>query len=350
MRNERQIRDEAFHWVTRLEDSELSEREWREFEQWIDACSEHKKHFEESMSVARGLRTLTRRELRHEVSQPLLRERLMGFAKLGGGLQRHFVGFRLIRPIAATACLILLLMLVSPEFPNSLLSRNADIEVASYAADSTLTNVTLPDGSSMVLAHGSVARIRFDTDRRAVSLASGAAFFDVVRDKARPFSVNTGHMLAVVTGTKFEVKNAGAVSRVSVQEGSVTVDTPGVQSAPNGATRKLVMLSAGDTVHAAKGSEISAIQKTVVSDVGAWRDGRLVYTDALIFEVIEDARRYETRPIIVDGSLRNSDPLRISGFYSISNIPRMLRSLGDVHPVDVLITEEFIRLSLRPTD
>jgi len=87
----------------------------------------------------------------------------------------------------------------------------------------------LPDSSSVWMHAGAVITYpkKFDSDKRLVTF-SGEGFFDIKKDKSRPFSIQSGEMLVRVLGTSFNV-NAQAkqkIFRISVVTGSVEVTAP----------------------------------------------------------------------------------------------------------------------------
>ena len=90
----------------------------------------------------------------------------------------------------------------------------------------------LPDSSS-VWMHSEAAITypkKFDSNKRIVTF-SGEGFFDIQKDKKRPFSIQSGEMVVRVLGTSFNV-NAQAtqkIFRISVVTGSVEVTAPDKQ-------------------------------------------------------------------------------------------------------------------------
>jgi ferric-dicitrate binding protein FerR (iron transport regulator) len=86
----------------------------------------------------------------------------------------------------------------------------------------------LPDGSKVTLAPESELRFSksFDESQREVYL-EGEAFFNVLRDTARPFLVYTNQVVTKVLGTSFVVKALKEESdiTVAVRTGKVSVYT-----------------------------------------------------------------------------------------------------------------------------
>jgi transmembrane sensor len=87
-------------------------------------------------------------------------------------------------------------------------SRATDTNVEQYADLGSRRSLLLPDGTHVWLNAGS--RIHYDPDMlqkdaRVITL-SGEAFFDVARDKDRPFIIHTSKIAIRVLGTAFNVK------------------------------------------------------------------------------------------------------------------------------------------------
>lgn len=107
------------------------------------------------------------------------------------------------------------------------------------------TVITLPDGSTVKM--NANTRIEypehFATNERKIKL-SGEAFFDVTRDTAHPFIIETDYASVEVLGTSFNVSaypEAGLVE-VNVETGKVKL----TQHAVGNSTRKSSVLPAGE--------------------------------------------------------------------------------------------------------
>ena len=102
------------------------------------------------------------------------------------------------------------------ELPSLITQKNQDIP--------TLVT-TLEDGSVVFLAKETSIRYpeHFVSDKREVSL-QGDAFFDVAKNRERPFWIDTEQVKIEVLGTAFSVKSVeDAPFRLSVQRGTVRV-------------------------------------------------------------------------------------------------------------------------------
>ena len=93
----------------------------------------------------------------------------------------------------------------------------------------------LPDGTRGRLAPGSHLRVaaEFGADRRDIHLG-GEAFFDVVHDPRRPFTVFAGNAGAREVGTAFSVRAypQDSAATVVVREGEVALADASVAALP----------------------------------------------------------------------------------------------------------------------
>ncbi|MCA0374816.1 MAG: FecR domain-containing protein [Gemmatimonadetes bacterium] len=149
-------------------------------------------------------------------------------------------------------------------------------------------SLRLPDGSTVVLAPGSRLQVAegFGGTRRDVTL-EGAAFFEVVHDDARPFTVHAAGAEIRDIGTAFSVKTEAGRVAVAVTHGIVAV-----RPEPTGAVQDSVTeLHAGDRALLA-GRTVQVQRGVVTADDVAWTRGQLSYRDAALSEVQADLARW----------------------------------------------------------
>ena len=139
------------------------------------------------------------------------------------------------RRLAARTAAVLVPVLIAAGATLLLLDKNRVAGVDFYdVTEITLQSAggegserfTLPDGSNVTLEHGSklVYMSDFVSDRRL--RLDGEAFFEVARDTAHPFSVESEGVNVVVLGTKFKMKTYDGTSEAEVilVSGSVAVE------------------------------------------------------------------------------------------------------------------------------
>lgn len=179
--------------------------------------------------------------------------------------------------------------------------------------------VPLPDGSVMVLNAESAVNVSFDAGKRRVDLVRGEAFFDVRPDAARPFEVAAGRSLTRVVGTAFSVALQGGDTEVRVQRGHVRV-TGDDGGAP-------VDLTPGEGVTVTAGHAGGAAALTPQAAF-AWLDGRFVFHDRPLAEVVARlARHHKDRVILATARLR---ALRVSGNYRLDDPAAVVAALAEV--------------------
>jgi transmembrane sensor len=152
--------------------------------------------------------------------------------------------------------------------------------------------ITLADGSSVILNTNSRLDVDFSGNRRDVHLVRGEAYFEVVHDKTRPFTVYAKNYVVRDIGTAFDVhlSKAGLVE-VGVTRGSVEVTS--ANELVSGTAKSLAVLAAGHNI--VLGQKIERAEAVSSADMGrklAWRQGQLIYTGQPLGEVLADVSRY----------------------------------------------------------
>lgn len=246
----------------------------------------------------------------------------------GSGALTGFAGLAGFAGMAAAAVLTLWALLLVPR---------ADGDPALPAALSLSTAVgdhrqlALEDGSSMHLNTASAARVAFSPRHRRVVLDRGEGFFDVAKDRSRPFEVVVGRTTVRALGTRFQVRRlADDRVEVTVFEGLVEVlkapAQPDAQAAPASVLRQPLRVSAGQLAT----EELAQVVIRNLSAMAleqrlAWQKDRIVFDATPLAQAVEQVNRYAPHP------LRLADPalhaVTVSGSFSTQDIPVFLRSL-----------------------
>jgi transmembrane sensor len=154
-----------------------------------------------------------------------------------------------------------------------------------------------------------------DAPTRDVYL-EGEAYFEVAHDALRPFRVHAGNAVTRVLGTRFDVRayaeDRGV--RVVVAEGRVAL---GRDTVPD------VVLGRGDLAQLKEGAAPVVRHDTDVESALAWVDGRLVFADTPLSDVVLRVSRW------YDVDVRLGDS-------SLANIPYSMALHGDESPESVL--------------
>lgn len=153
---------------------------------------------------------------------------------------------------------------------------SAKPEIYSLAAgNNSIKIITLPDGTTVTL--NKLAKIEWDSEfnskERRIKLF-GEAFFDVKKDAAHPFVVQSANITTTVLGTAFNVESyAGEQQiKVSLVRGHVKIND---QQNKDNHTE----LRPGQMMTYTKGINGLEVKPIAVEDPGAWVRGGIVFND-----------------------------------------------------------------------
>lgn len=205
--------------------------------------------------------------------------------------------------IAASVALILMvgaaLLLSAP--------RQAVEEKRFATAIGEHKQVTLSDGTQVLLDAASSLSVEYDDDARVVRLAGGQAYFDVAHDPDRPFHVEVDGTDVRALGTEFNVALDGRSASVSLVDGSVLVSDLSVSKSLFGLIERdrrepIVTLRPGESFARDSGGT-AQVRRFDPATVSAWRDGRIVFEDLPLPRAVAIVNRYSRRPVTLDPGL-----------------------------------------------
>jgi transmembrane sensor len=182
---------------------------------------------------------------------------------------------------------------------------------------------TLADGSRVELDGGSALDIRFAHGARAVVLARGEAFFEVVHDPHHSFTVAAGPGRIRDVGTAFGVRLDGHDHvTVTVVRGSVEVNE-GSADARLAHDRRLAYGIEG----------LGAVEEVNAGQALAWTHGRLVLENLPLSAVLAELDRHTSQRIVFFGDRKAGDR-RVSAAIDLGHVDDWLdalRSSQDLH-------------------
>lgn len=233
-------------------------------------------------------------------------------------------------PIAACALLTLAGILGWQNRPFSS-DPTEDFNQTYQSAWGQIRHIALPDGSQIDLDSDSQIQVQITANTRQVTLAKGQAMFDVAHDPKKPFQIHNSQSLVTVLGTQFSVRDLDNTVQVAVQSGTVKVQTMQQQHIRTDAAHH-TLLTAGQSVQITQ-YELSAIKPISTRFVGSWRQGRLIFENTPLKQVLKEFARYNKLDWqLTDASLSE---LELTGSFEITNLQQFEQLLPQVLPVEV---------------
>ena len=178
----------------------------------------------------------------------------------------------------------------------------------------------------MILNTDSRLDVDFSAGHRDVHLRRGEAYFEVIHNKARPFTVYADNYAVRDIGTAFDVHlSRKGLVEVGVTKGRVEVaPTNGVHVFA--AAKSLGVIAAGHNI--VLGEKVEQVRAVPSVDLGrklAWRQGELIYTGQPLKDVLADISRYSNIKIeLADPALED---LPVGGAFKTDQIVAIFAAL-----------------------
>lgn len=229
-----------------------------------------------------------------------------------------------------------------------------------------IDNVPLADGSRITLNTDTSIRVAITEHERHIRLDKGEAFFEVAKDKSRPFVVYAGDKRVIAVGTKFSVRRDHDDIQVVVTEGRVNLaaakvpsprdrdgtpdEIPGKGIAREGGAGVSIppstFLSAGAIARTSRAEVLVRPDATTEAEkLLSWRNGYIVFDNTALADAVAEFNRYNTRKIYIE------DPsiaaIRIGGNFRSNNSDAFLWLLQSGFPINVEQTEDKVVLKGR---
>lgn len=195
----------------------------------------------------------------------------------------------------------------------------------------------LADTSVASLNSGSKLAVDLDDAARRINLKQGEAWFQVAKDKRKPFIVSAGAVRVKAVGTAFAVRRYPQGAEVLVTEGVVEVWS-------NKGGPKRLLLSQGERAFVPElASEMHASrQPGEIARRLAWRTGKLVFINQTLAEAVADFNRYSPRRLVIaDPSLQG---ITFIGQYAVDAPEVFAKDVCTYLNVPLQITADTIQI------
>jgi transmembrane sensor len=206
--------------------------------------------------------------------------------------------------------------------------------------------VTLADGSTVQLNTDTAIAVDFSQTRRRIDLYRGEAFFTVTKDESRPFEVVAGNGTSRAVGTAFDVLDAERSVTVAVEEGAVRVSRLPRSEAGAENDAAGIILHAGESARYGRTGDIE-VRRDDDTAATAWRQGRLVFANRPLRDVVAELDRYRSGAIVfLDSDVARA---RFTGVFNLRDTDRALAAIEGSLAVDVIRVTPWLTL-LRARD
>ena len=230
-----------------------------------------------------------------------------------------------IGKIAAVALVLIVSTIFATLFFTEKSTRNTAFNTL-YVPAGQRAQITLQDGTTVWLNAKSTLTYpsRFAGKERKVTL-TGEAYFDVAKNRRRPFIVSTHNIQLKVLGTQFNVSDYPRTnsSKVSLLEGSVQI---------NRGNGENIVLKPGEEA-TIKGDNIM-VSEIVNPNYFLWKDGIYCFDNERLLDIIQKLQLY------YDVTIKVEDPeifnVRYTGkFRQSDGIDEILHLIRKIHHFDI---------------
>lgn len=194
--------------------------------------------------------------------------------------------------------------------------------IADYSTGTgEIREVSLPDGTRVVMNTGTAIDVNFDASERRVVVKRGEILVTTATDHPaarRPFHVQSREGMVQALGTRFTLRQGDRLSHVAVFEGAVDVYPANAAGSGHGVVR---VHSGERTVFSDERAEAPVAAR---ESAAAWVRGTLVAENMRVADFLAELNRYRTGFVRCDPAVAD---LRVTGVFSVLDTDRALRNL-----------------------
>ena len=330
-------RDEIYIMIGKQLSGELSEMEEQQFQKWLGDSPNNQNTYE-VMKKSWEVES----EVQIKAQQGRLFDKIVeeiGEDEFSKYEQAKVIPLRrLMSYAAAVVFLVISTMAIWSITQPTGISENVAMVTKSNPKGQKST-IHLPDGSKVVLNAGSSLSYpsAFAGNFREIIL-DGEAFFDVMKNPEQPFIVRSKNISVRALGTAFNVNAMRESIEVALTEGRVQVTR-------DNDTETALILNPGEMASIDPAQNELIKSQFDINRVTAWTDGRLVFQDASMQEVLDKLENWYG----VDIETKNFHSLswNYNGEFNNEHLSRVLMSLGFAQGFDYEIDGKRVVLTGR---
>lgn len=305
----RALKEEAAFWFAKLRAPECDPEIQQDFDTWLNEDPAHELAYEQCCTLwlmSSSLRDDA--DIQNELisarqdMEPGYRHRTFKIPDMSSWL-----------PYAAALVLVGIGFIFSVNFLN-------EEEFITRVGEQRL--VQLPDGSTAMLNTDTRISVHYTGKKRRIKLLQGEAFFDVNKDRQRPFEVSAVGSVVRALGTQFNVVIRNQTVSVDVAEGIVELRA---QNIHNAELPIITEIRKGEAASFHKGDDATKVAAANLERISAWQTRKLYFNAETLADAVAEYNRYITEKItVVDAELNKE---RISGIFHVGDLDTFIFSL-----------------------
>ena len=161
----------------------------------------------------------------------------------------------------------------------------------------SVSTIHLEDGSDIWLSSASKITLIKNSSGEVTAQLNGEAYFDLVPDPTRKFSVDLGYFKVKDIGTKFNIR------AYSTEAGVYATLVDGQIDLFNGDDKSILSMKPGEYMQFDKQTNHIAVSQRDPSIATAWKDGKFVFIDKSLAEICHELENWYNVQIIIQNKL-----------------------------------------------
>ncbi|MEQ9285762.1 MAG: FecR domain-containing protein [Cyclobacteriaceae bacterium] len=204
------------------------------------------------------------------------------------------------------------------------------------------SRITLKDGSVVTL--NAESTISYSSDYgdslREISL-TGEAFFEVAKNKNKPFIVKSGDVATTALGTSFNISSFPEDQEVVISLATGKVQVKELIDQP-GQPREQHILDPGEQIQYTRGSQSFLKVKTRDDEAYLWKDGILSFKKASLKQITDKLERWYG--VSIEVAELPTSVVNYDGIFNNQSLDNVLKAMGFSLNFDYTIQKKDIKI------
>ncbi|MCF7982515.1 MAG: FecR domain-containing protein, partial [Pseudomonadales bacterium] len=198
------------------------------------------------------------------------------------------------------------------------------------------SKVNLPDGSVVTLNTDTRIRIHYSDTERQIILERGESYFEVAKDKTRPFVVHVDNNVIQAVGTAFNIDYSQLKNiEVTVTEGTIKLVTPKKlpQIILSGSLSEQSFISSGHSAIVAQAkAQLTTVTREEIATKLAWQQGMVIFEREPLKNALAELSRYT--PVEFELADTAMEDILVGGYFKSGDIEGLLLALKENFNID----------------